>query len=78
MNMLGYELLQKKKVKEAVAVFRLAAEAFPQSANAHDSLGEALLADGDRAGATAEYRRALELDPGSENAKKQLEKLSAP
>jgi imidazolonepropionase-like amidohydrolase len=78
MNMLGYELLQKKKVKEAVAVFRLAAEAFPQSANAHDSLGEALLADGDRAGATAEYRRTLELDPGSESAKRQLEKLSAP
>jgi Tfp pilus assembly protein PilF len=52
-------------------------EAFPASPNAHDSLGEALLANGERAAAAAEYRRALEIDPAIPSARKALSELEA-
>jgi pimeloyl-ACP methyl ester carboxylesterase len=71
----GYRQLASGAVAEAVAAFRLNAEAYPASANTHDSLGEALLAAGDRDGAVAEYRRALEVDPASESARTALKAL---
>jgi len=39
-------------------------EAFPQSANAYDSLAEAYLNSGDRALAAVFYKKALEAIPG--------------
>ena len=63
LNDLGYSLLRDKHVAEAVLVMRLNAESYPQSANAHDSLGEVLLASGAREEAIREYEKALELDP---------------
>jgi Flp pilus assembly protein TadD len=61
-----------------VAILRLGVEAFPASANTHDSLGEALLANGEREAAAAEYRKALEIDPASPSARKALSALEAP
>ncbi|KAA0253783.1 MAG: alpha/beta fold hydrolase [Acidobacteria bacterium] len=78
LNRRGYERLAGGATEEAVALFRLNAEAFPASPNTHDSLAEALLAAGDRAGAVAEYRKALEVDPSFESAQKALERLEAP
>jgi len=75
LNMLGYELLGAEQHQEAVAVFTLYVESFPTDANAHDSLGEAYLASGDRERAIAEYERALELSPGFPSAVKMLEQL---
>ena len=49
----------------------------PESWNAHDSLAEALAANGDKAGALAEYRRSLELNPANENGRKMITKLVA-
>ena len=71
----GYRLLALGAAPDAIAVFRLNTEAFPASANTHDSLGEALLAAGDRDGATAAYRKALEIDPASESARAALQSL---
>ncbi len=62
-NRLGYRLLHEGRVREALAVFRLNARSFPSSANAWDSLGEALISAGERAAAIAAYTRALEIDP---------------
>ena len=53
---------------EAIAVLRLAVAAFPASPNTHDSLGEVLLASGDKDGASRSYRKALDLDPASTSA----------
>lgn len=75
LNDRGYELLAKGATQDAIAVFRLNTEAFPFSANTHDSLGEALRAAGDREGATAAYRKALELDPTSASARSALQEL---
>jgi len=75
-NRIGYNLLQRKRVQDAIAVFRLNARRFPQSFNVFDSLGEAYAAAGDFADAVANYKRSLELNPENTNAKEMLQKLS--
>lgn len=75
LNGRGYRLLAAGALPEAIAVFRLNTEAFPASANTHDSLGEALLAAEDREGAAVEYRKALQIDPASASARGALERL---
>jgi len=62
-NTVGYALLGAGRVDAAVRVFRLNVSEFPQSANAYDSLGEALERAGERDQAIAAYRRAIELVP---------------
>ena len=77
LNSLGYQLIQTKKFKEAIRVFQLNVEAYPQSSNVYDSLGEAYMDDGDRAEAVANYRRSVQLNPKNGNAAKMIEKLTA-
>jgi len=60
-NQLGYDALQKKDSAKAIAIFRLNTELYPDSANTYDSLGEALEASGDTAGAIAMYKKCLEV-----------------
>ncbi len=72
---LGYEALDRKEFPLAVAVFKHNAEAFPESANAFDSLGEAYLRSGDKDKARESSRKALALDPNLASAKQALEKL---
>lgn len=76
-NALGYRLLRAHRVDEAVEVFRINAEVFPESANVWDSLGEALLAAGRREDGIAAYHRALEVDPEFAPSRQALERLGA-
>jgi hypothetical protein len=75
MNDLGYKYLNDSKTEEALMVFGLNVETFPQSWNVYDSYGEALMKKGDTVKAVKNYERSLELNPGNENGKKMLEKL---
>jgi dienelactone hydrolase len=88
MNQAGYERLQAGKTKDAIALFTLNVEAYPASANALDSLGDAYLADGQRDRALAAARRCLELLPDDKandqfkaairaSAEEKIKKLSA-
>ncbi len=77
-NGLGYELLAARRLDAAIEIFRLNAAAYPRSANAHDSLGEAYLAKGDRENAIRSYEEALKLDPGMPSAVEALRKIRAP
>lgn len=77
LNSLGYQLLRANKYSEAIRVFQLNVEAYPQSSNVYDSLAEAYLRDRDEGRAAANYRRALELDPNNRNAVEALRKLGA-
>ena len=74
LNELGYALLRAQHVPAAVRVFELTVEAFPESANAYDSLGEGYAAAGERTRAIESYEKSLALDPDNQNA---VEKLRA-
>lgn len=76
-NNLGYTLIDKR-LREAIDVFTVNAEANPNSANAADSLGEAYADAGDRTRAINSYRRALKLDPTLQSSRDALTRLEAP
>jgi hypothetical protein len=75
LNELGYDLLNNSKTNEAIAIFKLNTQLYPESANAYDSLGEAYKLGGNKELAIKNYERSLELDPHNTNAAKQLKKL---
>jgi CubicO group peptidase (beta-lactamase class C family) len=75
MNRLGYSLLGLKRLKDAIAVFKLNVEDYPQSSNAYDSLGEAYMIDGNKDLAIKNYERSIELDPKNTNGAETLKKL---
>ena len=52
-----------KKPADAIAILKAATEMFPSNPVLHLRLGGALLASGDKTGAAAAYRRAVELNP---------------
>ncbi|WP_130619693.1 serine hydrolase domain-containing protein [Dyella amyloliquefaciens] len=76
-NRWGYSLLRDKRTKEAISVFAFNTEQHPQSANAFDSLAEARRANGDIPQSLRDFRRSLELNPGNDNARKQIAELEA-
>ncbi|MGA9995685.1 MAG: serine hydrolase [Pyrinomonadaceae bacterium] len=75
MNRLGYSLLQKQKVKEAIEIFKMNVEDFPQSSNTYDSLGEAYMVNGDKELAIKNYQKSIELNPDNSNGIEMLKKL---
>jgi CubicO group peptidase (beta-lactamase class C family) len=68
LNTLGYQLLGMKRTKDAIEIFKLNVEMFPDSSNPYDSLGETYLADGQKELALVNYKKAAELDPKNSNA----------
>jgi glyoxylase-like metal-dependent hydrolase (beta-lactamase superfamily II) len=75
LNTLGYELLARSMVEEAIAIFKLNIEAYPKAFNPYDSLGEAYLAAGETELAISNYERSLELNPDNNNAVEVLRTL---
>jgi predicted alpha/beta superfamily hydrolase len=59
-NQIGYQFLGRDDVDGAIAVFRYNVELYPDSANVHDSLGEALEGAGKLPEAFSSYSRAVE------------------
>ena len=78
LNTLGYELIRAKKFQEAIRILQLNVEAYPQSSNVYDSLGEAYMDKGDKRRAIANYRKSLELNPKNRNAVAMIQKLNTP
>lgn len=74
-NRLGYNLLALKRVSDAIEVFKLNVEDYPQSSNVYDSLGEAYAAAGDTELAIRNYRKSVELNPDNRNGVEMLKKL---
>jgi tetratricopeptide (TPR) repeat protein/putative transposon-encoded protein len=68
-NALGYNLINQKKMLEAIDVFKLNVAAYPKSGNTYDSLAEAYMNSGDKARAIEFYRMAIEVEPNYANAK---------
>ena len=78
LNALGYQLINAKKFKEAIRIFQLNIEAYPQSGNVYDSLGEAYMDDGNKPLAITNYQKSLQLNPKNRGAVVMLQKLNAP
>ena len=76
LNTLGYQLLQMKKVAEAIEIFKLNVEAYPQAFNPYDSLGEAYMTHGDKELAITNYKKSLELNPQNAGATRMLATLT--
>jgi predicted Zn-dependent protease len=74
-NSLGYAFLQEKDPLSAVVLFKLNTKAYPDSANAWDSLGDSYEAANDIQDARMAYARSVELNPDNEHAKGELVKL---
>lgn len=74
-NGLGYNLIQQKKLNEAIALLKLNVEFYPKSSNAYDSLAEAYMTSGEKDLAIANYKKSLELNPQNSNAREKLKKL---
>ena len=75
-NSFGYQLISQQKLQEALKIFQLNIQFYPESANVYDSLGEALRVDGRLEESIRAYKKSLELDPQNENAKKAIEEMS--
>lgn len=75
LNTLGYSFLGNEELDKALEVFKLTTILFPDSFNAYDSYGEALLKANRKAEAIEMYEKSIELNPENENGKKVLLQL---
>ena len=75
LNTLGYRLLRTGKPREAIEIFKLNVEAYPQGFNTYDSLAEAYMTVNERELAIQNYKKSLELNPSNSGAVEALKKL---
>lgn len=76
LNTLGYQLLQIGRTKDAIEIFKLNIEQFPNSFNVYDSMGEAYMIDKNKELAVKNYEKSLELNPKNKNAEEMIKKLN--
>ena len=74
-NAAGYALLNMKRTKDAIEVFKTNVKLFPKSWNTYDSLGEAYMNDGNNAEAIKNYETSIKMNPKNEGGKEMLAKL---
>ncbi len=74
-NAYGYAFLQQNKLDEAITLFKINTELFPDSWNVYDSLGEALLRAGNSDDAAAMYEKSLALNPESSTGAEALKNI---
>ncbi|MGD8331245.1 MAG: tetratricopeptide repeat protein [Acidobacteriota bacterium] len=74
-NQLGYQLMSSGQLPAAIEVFKLNVEAYPDSFNVYDSLGEAYMNAGEKELAIENYEKSLEINPANTNAVTMLEKI---
>jgi len=74
-NHFGYNLMREGKNEDALKIFKLNTELYPNGFNTFDSYGECLLELGDKENAIIAFKKSLELNPENKNAKKVLSEL---
>ena len=75
-NDFGYYYMRRKETTNAIAIFKLNVDQFPESSNAYDSYAEALLANGNKEDAIINYKKSVELNPANTNAVEILKNLN--
>lgn len=74
-NLVGYELIKAKKIKEAIEVFDLCAKTYPQYWYAYSNLGYCYMIEGNKELAVKNLEKALELNPQDKLSAQRLEQL---
>ena len=67
--------MNKKDFENAIILFEMNAESFPDSWNVYDSLGEVYLAIGNKEKAIENYKKSIDLNPDNDNGKKILKEM---
>ena len=75
LNNLGYALLSKNKVKDAIKIFALLVSEFPKYPNPYDSLGEAYFINKEYELSIKNYKISLELNPKNTHAVEMIDKI---
>src|SRR5579859_2717439 len=75
LNTMGYHLLAQKRIDEAIKVFQLNVQEYPNASNPYDSLGEAYMTAGKKELAIKNYEKSVELNPNNKNGVEMLKKL---
>ena len=76
-NNLGYVLLRRDAVDQAVWVFERNTLDYPESSNVWDSYGEGLRAAGRLEESIDMYEKAADMDPSNQNARQFIEEMEA-
>jgi Amidohydrolase family len=76
-NALGYQMINAKKLEDAIALFIFNTEQYAESWNVYDSLGEAYVNSERYDLAVVNYRRSLALNPKNVGAFEMLKKAGA-
>jgi tetratricopeptide (TPR) repeat protein len=74
-NTLGYRLMGTGRINEAIEIFKINVESYPNSWNVYDSLGEAYMNNGDTKLAIKNYEKSIDLNPDNENGKMMLKRI---
>ncbi|BDD05555.1 serine hydrolase [Aureibacter tunicatorum] len=75
LNSIGYVLLEMNRTKEAIDIFKLNAEEYPNDWNLFDSLGEAYMLNGNSRKAIKFYSKSIKLNPHNTHGANMLAKL---
>lgn len=77
LNRLGYQYLRKDEFENAINVFKINIELYPNSSNTYDSTGDAYAKMKDTIKAIEYYKKALAINPENRSSKRGIEKLTS-
>lgn len=75
LNWLGYYLLGKERIDDAINIFKLNIDEYPKAFNTYDSMGEAYMVKGNSEKAIEYYKKSIELNPQNKNGFDKLKEL---
>ena len=75
LNGLGYQLIGINRVQDAIEIFKLNVEEYPEAFNPYDSLGEGYMIAGQKELAIKYYKKSIELNPDNQNGIMMLERI---
>ncbi len=75
LNRLGYKLIEKNQIEDAVKIFALLVSEFPNSANAFDSLADGYFLNKQLDLSKINYQKSLNLNPKNKNAESMIIKI---
>ena len=73
----GFQLLRSNRAKDAIEIFNVNVEMFPQASKPYENLAEAYVSAGNKELAIKNYKRSIELDPKNTSAIEALKRLES-